>query len=256
VSENEPGAARGGTPTPEPARPGDAAAPGDAAPNDAIPGDAAASGAIHGGPAARRPKLLGRLPTAVLTVGVVAIVTATVLHLTAVFFSIAPTNPISTTYQSQLNAWIYPYFEQDWKLFAPNPVSENYRIYARVRTASSQSGPVSDWYDLTAVDYAQIKDNPFPSHTTQNMLRRAWSLYPDTHDGQDRPISERGRMLGDYLRNIAVARITKDFPVGSVRAIQLRVDTTPVPAPAGQTSSGAKPSSQTLSWWPVPAASG
>lgn len=246
MSENEPGAAREQAPTQRPSGPGFET------------GSETGSGVEAGRaePGSGRPRLLGKLPTTVLTVGVVAIVTATVLHLTAVFFYVAPTNTISTRYQAQLNNWVYPYFEQDWKLFAPNPVSENTRIYARVRTSTSESGPVSGWYDLTAVDYAQIKDNPFPSHTTQNMLRRAWSLYPDTHDGQDRAVSERGRMIGDYLRNIAVDRITKDFPAGSVRAIQLRVETTPIPAPAGQSSSGARASSQTLSWWPVPASSG
>lgn len=194
---------------------------------------------------------LGRLPTLLVALGAAVLVAATLTHLGAVFLYIAPTNTISTAYEKQLNDWVYPYFEQDWKLFAPNPVSENYRVYARVRTGSAQTGPVSAWYDLTAVDYAQIKDNPFPSHTTQNMLRRAWSLYPDTHDNQDKPVSERGRMLGDYLRNIAVARISKNFPPGAVQAIQLRVDTTPIPAPAGQSSSGAKANSQLLSWWPA-----
>ena len=105
-----------------------------------------------------------------------------------------PANALSQRYSRQINAWVHPLFEQNWRLFAPDPESVNRQISARTtHTAPDGTVQVSDWFDLTAVDNSAVEHNVFPSHTTQNMLRRAWTSYLETHGGDDQPRSERAR---------------------------------------------------------------
>ena len=178
-----------------------------------------------------------------------------VVHLAAVFLHVAPSNPISQRYDKQIDAWIYPVFEQNWKLFAPDPEAVSRQISARTkRTSATGAVEVSEWFDLTAVDDSAVKHNFFPSHTTNNLLRRAWTAYLDTHGNDDEPRSQRARMVEEYLRNIAVDRV-EGHRGGTFEAIQLRVITRAIAPPA--TKDGLQPARPTaaetreLPWWTV-----
>ncbi|MHC8564148.1 DUF5819 family protein [Streptomyces albidoflavus] len=52
-----------------------------------------------------------------------------------VFLHVAPPNVVSGRYGPQVNAWIYPLFEQNWRLFAPDPDSVNRTVSARTAHA-------------------------------------------------------------------------------------------------------------------------
>lgn len=178
---------------------------------------------------------LSTLWKTVVSAGVVVCVATALIHVLLVFLHVAPANAVSQQYSRQVNAWVFPLFEQNWRLFAPDPESVNRQISARVvRTAPDGTGKVSDWFDLSGPDGAAVEHNAFPSHTTQNMLRRAWSSYLETHGGDDQPRTERALMMQEYLRNIAADRVAAQggAPFDS---IQLRVITRPIgaPAPAG-----------------------
>ncbi|ARE73271.1 MULTISPECIES: DUF5819 family protein [unclassified Streptomyces] len=184
---------------------------------------------------------------------VLCLVTALV-HVVLVFFHVAPANPVSKRYSSQINGWVYPLFEQNWRLFAPDPDSFNRKILARTaHTDSKGSMQVTSWFDLAAVDHSEVDHNVFPSHTSQNLLRRAWTSYVETHGASDTPRSERAVMLQTYLRNIAVDRVTDHDDGRAVEFIQLRVVTLPVAAPG--TTAGNRPPAPTedrlLPWWKV-----
>ncbi|MEZ0067132.1 hypothetical protein ABIA32_003145 [Streptacidiphilus sp. MAP12-20] len=202
----------------------------------------------------RRP-LLSRSAGLLVASAVAVCVMVTVTHLVLLFLYVAPTNTISTQYEQQINAWIYPYFEQNWRLFAPDPQSAQQQVSARTaRTAPDGSTQVSDWVDLTAVDDAAIKHDPFPSHTSQNMLRRAWSAYLESHGDSDTSHSERARMLQEYLLNIAAQRLAARGD-RTFDAVQLRVITTsigPAPAQVSGTRPAQTPSNtRYLPWWQV-----
>lgn len=175
-----------------------------------------------------------------------------VVHVLLVFLHVAPSNTISRHYRAEINTWIYPYFEQDWRLFAPEPQSVTRQISVRTVQSSPGGAPqVSNWFDLTAVDNAAVEHNFFPSHTNQNMLRRAWDAYLDLYGSGDQPRSERALMMQKYLRNIAVDRLTTHRP-GTYEAIQLRVITRPIAAPG--TAGNPQPTSadtRYLPWWKV-----
>lgn len=69
---------------------------------------------------------------AALALAVVALVA--VVHVAMVFLHVAPDNTVSKRYGEQVGDWVFPEFEQNWKLFAPNPSS---------RTSPSRSAPRS-----------------------------------------------------------------------------------------------------------------
>ncbi|MGA5041649.1 DUF5819 family protein [Streptomyces capoamus] len=178
----------------------------------------------------------------------------TLVHVAVVFLAVAPSNALSRRYSQQINAWEYPLFEQNWRLFAPNPDSFNRRILARTAHSDSDgSMRVSPWVDLTAVDRAAVTHHVFPSHTAQNLLRRAWSSYVDTHGADDTARSERAAMMQTYLSNIAADRVTDHDKNRRFGFIQLRVVTRPVAAPGA--TGGNRPSTpvenRLLPWWKV-----
>ncbi|EST39362.1 hypothetical protein N566_02360 [Streptomycetaceae bacterium MP113-05] len=177
----------------------------------------------------------------------------TLLHLVLVFFHVAPASLVSQRYERQINSWVYPLFEQNWRLFAPNPESVSRQISVRTRNTSSNGDPVvSRWFDLTALDNEAVRHHIAPSHTAQNTLRRAWNAYLEMHGTSDESPSERALMMRNYLRNIAAGRISAERG-GAFQALQLRVVTRPIPGP---TRPGTQPAPQTaetrkLPWWKV-----
>ncbi|MQY13574.1 hypothetical protein SRB5_37220 [Streptomyces sp. RB5] len=172
---------------------------------------------------------------------------AAVLHLTAVFFAVAPANAVSDEYRTEIDGYIYPWFEQHWALFSPNPFQENYRIDAR----TSSAGRVSGWSDLSAFDNEAMRHNPYPARVNQNMLRRAWKIYRNRGDLNAPARTERAELFRVYLRTIAVARLAELGRPAGYDALQLRVTTLPIAPPAGR--GPARPASALLlPWWKVP----
>lgn len=179
---------------------------------------------------------------------------ATAWHLGAVFLSIAPSNTISRTYQREINAYVYPEFEQNWQLFAPNPLHENIAVEVRVQTLTAGGRrPLSGWSNLTAEDMSHIRGNPFPSHADQNLLRRAWNYYTDWHNWRnDTSLGGGGPLSEEYLKRITLQRIGRDWQGRPIAAIQIRAADTPVAGPAW-TGAPHRPETNysTPPWWPV-----
>ncbi|MFE7561117.1 DUF5819 family protein [Kitasatospora sp. NPDC057500] len=210
------------------------------------------AGSKHPPPVLRRVRSApGRV---VLGTAAVLLVTATGLFLGAVFLHVAPANSLSREYREQLDGLVYPEFEQNWKLFAPNPLQQNVAVDARVRTASADGDAVvHDWVGLTAQDIAAIRGNPAPGHADQNLLRRAWDFYDGSHNAQDESqTTPRGLLAEEYLKRIAVQRIGRSVDGRPVVAVELRVTTTTVAPPewSGETAPPA-PRVRELPWWPV-----
>ncbi|GGU03396.1 MULTISPECIES: DUF5819 family protein [Streptomyces] len=198
-----------------------------------------------------------RLLIAGTGVAVALCLAVTLVHVLLVFLYVAPSNAISRAYSQQINAWVQPLFSQNWRLFAPDPQSVNRQVSARVgKTAPNGTTHVSDWIDLSSMDDSAVKHNVFPSHTSQNMLRRAWNSYAETHGTDDRPHSERAALIQEYLRNIATDRVTAQRG-GTFDSIQLRVTTVHIdpPRPAdGSRQAAAAPAptaTRYLPWWKV-----
>ncbi|MFF4347226.1 DUF5819 family protein [Streptomyces sp. NPDC001530] len=192
---------------------------------------------------------------AALALAVVA-VTACV-HLGMVFLHVAPSNTATKQHGRAIDEWIYPEFEQNWKLFAPNPLQQNIAVQVRALVrAKDGTSRETGWYDLSALDGRAIDGNLLPSHTQQNELRRAWDFYVSTHDSQNRPAGLRGDLSERYLRRIAVLRLDREHAGGEgavVERLQVRSRTTNVPAPEWSVEKVSdKPIVRELPWWSVP----
>jgi hypothetical protein len=186
-----------------------------------------------------------------LAVAAVAVMVA--VHLLAVFLHVAPENTITKQHGDLVAEYIYPEFEQNWKLFAPNPVQQNIHVWARAEVRKGDgSTETTGWVDLTAMDIADIRHNPAPSHTKQNELRRAWSFYTSTHGDQNRPIGTRGEMSRAYVQRIVETRFGPRLNGGAVERVQVRAGTTPIAAPPWSNEKiNTATSFQVLPWWPV-----
>ncbi|MFB7515584.1 DUF5819 family protein [Streptomyces sp. NPDC056144] len=178
------------------------------------------------------------------------------VHLAMVFLHVAPSNTVTKRHGQAVDDWVYPEFEQNWKLFAPNPLQQNVSVEARAEIVPEDGGGVSTtgWIDLTAQDAAAIRHNPMPSHTQQNELRRAVDFYLNSHADDDTPHGMRGRLSEEYMRRIAVLRLDglPSLDGYDLRRVRLRTVTRPVPAPRWSTEKNeTAPSYRELPWWKV-----
>ncbi|WP_256061476.1 DUF5819 family protein [Streptomyces sp. DfronAA-171] len=175
------------------------------------------------------------------------------LHLSFLFLHVAPANTVSTRQAKAVNAWIYPEFEQNWKLFAPNPIQQNTTVQARATGLHADGTSfLTGWYDLSARDGAALHGEPLPSHTRQNVLRRAWDLYASSHDDDGRPLGTRGELSAAYLTRLATQRLERagaGGPGAELTRIRVRARFTPVPPPpwSGEKLAG-RPAYRTLDW--------
>lgn len=188
---------------------------------------------------------------ALTLVGVVACV-----HIGMVFLHVAPSNTITKQHGRTIDAWIYPEFEQNWKLFAPNPLQQNIAVQVRAEADAADGGiRTTGWYDLSALDGEAIDGNPLPSHTQQNELRRAFDFYVASHDDENRPTGPRGDLAERYLRRVVVMRLEREGAAGrgeTVERVQVRSRTTNVPPPAwSEEKVSDEPVIRELPWWPV-----
>ncbi len=186
---------------------------------------------------------------AVLATAGLVLVTCTAGFLGLLFLHVAPSNTLSQRYQPQVDGVVYPEFEQNWKLFAPDPLQQNIAVDARVRTADG----TGEWIGLTAEDIAAIRGNPVPSHADQNLLRRAWDFYDSTHSSTDESATgSRGPLAVEYLKRIALQRIGRQAAGAPVTGVQLRAGTTPVAPPSWSGQSWpTRTQYRELPWWTV-----
>ncbi|MCX5405929.1 DUF5819 family protein [Streptomyces sp. NBC_00335] len=198
-----------------------------------------------------------------LALGAVAV--AACSHLALVFLHVAPSNTVSKRHAGVIDGWVYPEFEQNWKLFAPNPLQQNIAVEVRAQVRTDEGLLVTgNWRGLSAEDGAAIRHSLLPSHTEQNELRRAWDFFTNSHDEDNKSTGERGELSEQYLRRIALDRLDPRTPAdtsvgkgghlaeGRIVRIQLRGATTEVAAPEW---SDEKADTQTyyreLPWWTV-----
>ncbi|WP_381552594.1 DUF5819 family protein [Streptomyces eurythermus] len=221
----------------------------------------AASGAeSRDGQAAPRPRTgvaaLSPAYQVVAALALAVIAVAACVHLLMVFLSLAPSNTVTKQHGKAIEDWVYPEFEQNWKLFAPNPLQQNIAVQVRAEVRMRDGGLLTTgWTDLSAQDGAAIDGNPAPSHTQQNELRRAWDFFAATHGADNRAIGMRGSLSEQYLRRIVVMRLYRSDPAsreGVIQRVQVRSSTTNVqPPPWSRERVPDKPVYRLLPWWSV-----
>lgn len=189
----------------------------------------------------------------VVAIALAVVVVATAVHLGMVFLHVAPSNTVSKKHDDLIDAYVMPEFEQNWKLFAPDPLQSNIAVHARAKVrAADGTTTTTGWKNLTAMDIADIRGNPMPSHTAQNELRRAWDFYTGSHDSKNKAVGERGELSERYLRRIVMRRLGPELDGGTVERIQVRSATRRVaPPPWSGERVDTKPTYRVLPWWAV-----
>ena len=189
---------------------------------------------------------------AVIALGIIAVLTA--VHLSMVFLHVAPSNTVSKKYGKQVDDWIYPEFEQNWKLFAPDPLQQNIDVQARAEIRAKDGGiTTTGWTDLSAQDGAALRGDLLPSHIDQNELRRGWDFFTGSHTSDNKPIGLRGELSERYIRRIVVMRLSDGLQGGaSVERIQVRSVTTAVKAPPWSNEKiDTHASYRVFNWWAI-----
>ncbi|MCX2179215.1 hypothetical protein KV205_01540 [Streptomyces sp. SKN60] len=210
------------------------------------------------GPGAPQPGIAG-LSTPYQVVAAVALAVVGVfacVHLAMVFLHVAPSNTLTKQHGEAVDDWVYPEFEQNWKLFAPNPLQQNMSVQVRAEVVGAGGKrTTTGWTDLTAYDIDGVRGTLLPSHTRQNELRRAWDFYLNSHTDDHRPNGMRGELSEQYVRRIVMQRLDERALGGTVDRIQLRTVTRPVPAAAWSTEKiDTRPVDRSYPWWSVTAA--
>lgn len=119
---------------------------------------------------------------------VVAAASATLLclHFVASILHVGPMNPVQIRAQPLTQAWLLPYFEQTWTLFAPDPIAEDRGMLARFRC---DDGTVSGWSDVTTTHIEAVQGSRlFPPRNSR--LVSNGSTLPTSSD----PVAERLRV--------------------------------------------------------------
>ncbi|NDL59090.1 DUF5819 family protein [Phytoactinopolyspora mesophila] len=109
------------------------------------------------------------------------------IHFAATFLWNAPDNPIKDSVRDEMRSYIQPFFQQNWSLFAPNPVSSEGEVLLRARTEDPVTGDVrtTEWISPTELEWSVVRDNPAPSRVSRlssNLHRRlntAWNRLND-----------------------------------------------------------------------------
>lgn len=194
---------------------------------------------------------LSRPSRVAVALALAAAVVGVCVHLLMVFLHVAPQNTLSKQHGDLVGDYVYPEFEQNWKLFAPNPLQQNIHVWARAGVRKPDATEeTTGWVDLTAMDIAAIRHNIAPSHTEQNELRRAWTFYSTTHGDQNKPIGLRGDLSREYLQRIVERRFGPRLNGGAVERVQVRTGTTAVAAPVwSPENTDTRTSFQVLPWW-------
>lgn len=203
--------------------------------------------------AAGTPSMLSLPSRTAIALGAAAVAVAVAFHLTMVFLHVAPANTVSRQHAGLVNAYVFPEFEQNWKLFAPNPLQQNLHVEARaqVRTPGGEFR-TTGWVDLTGQDVEAIRHNVAPSHTEQNLLRRAWDFYASTHDDDNKAQGDRGALSERYVLRIVEERLGSHVDGGEVVRVQARAATVAVAAPAWSAEkTDTKTYYRQLPWWTV-----
>lgn len=189
---------------------------------------------------------------AALALSVVGVVACT--HIAMIFLHVAPSNTLTKQHGEVVDRWVYPEFEQNWKLFAPNPLQQNISVHVRADVADNgaDGSRVTPWMNLSRDDGEAIRGNLLPSHVDQNELRRAWDFYSGSHDSENRPNGLRGELSERYIRRIVMLRLDEHGYGGTVERIQVRSAVRSVGAPPWSDEKiSTQPEYRELPWWTV-----
>lgn len=208
----------------------------------------------------------------VFWVSVMGAAVGATLYVAITMLYLAPPNPIKARHLQKVNAVMYPFFQQNWHLFAPNPIRSNFVLTARCRVGDR----VSDWQDISTPLLARHHSNrnsPMgrllrtPGAAVHQILGRSsdeWLPLICRRDpssaacrGEDE-VSSRVRENAQFIINrVASASCDRWVGIGHASAVQARILVHEPPpwsqrhlgAEAGTTRYVSLPWAEYQAWW-------
>jgi len=96
-------------------------------------------------------------------------------HFLITALSQAPLSPAKLRYHSGVNAYLEPYFTQNWLLFAPAPLADDRGVLAR---AKCRDDATTQFYDVTAPHIKAVQGSRFfPSRTSRLVTNSLQQIY-------------------------------------------------------------------------------
>jgi hypothetical protein len=92
------------------------------------------------------------------------------VHFALTVAYVMPPNPMNAAWQGFLDATVGTYYSQNWQLFSPEPLTENYALYVRPLTDAQAAGIARDglpqygWFDITSPLLARFQQNRFSAY--------------------------------------------------------------------------------------------
>ncbi|MNW31643.1 hypothetical protein D3C74_85700 [compost metagenome] len=164
------------------------------------------------------------------------------MHFFLVFLHAGPINPISVALKSVTDNYVGRFFQQNWHLFAPQPMTQNLKLYVRVKYTDigSKEINVSEWYDVTE---PMIRTNEETLFSPYNRIIRIGSGYihqlyiggkdeltyklieknSDKEDAQNKiysSLEEDSEHIENILYRYASAFAKKEFSEAEIREVQ------------------------------------
>lgn len=88
---------------------------------------------------------------------VLVIVAIAVFQMFSVTFAAIPANKVSSSLSST-TAYLNPFFTQNWRLFAPNPISEDQTLWFQGEYVDAAGRTTStEWFDWTAIELDLVR---------------------------------------------------------------------------------------------------
>src|SRR5262249_22355260 len=93
------------------------------------------------------------------------------------FLFVAPRNLISAAADNVIGSYMLPYFNQDWRLFAPDPAKTDPHLLVRARVVDATGQQqVTPWLDITEPELARVRGHLLPDRVSRPTPKVAASL--------------------------------------------------------------------------------
>jgi uncharacterized protein DUF5819 len=189
------------------------------------------------------------------------------LHFVMTFLYVAPRNPISAGADKGVSAYMLPYLDQDWKLFAPDPVKTDPHVLVRAKVVDTKGQwQVTSWLDITRPELARVRGHLFPDRVSRLSAKVSESLF-DAAERQEQAAADRQQQAltpeearhdnpDEAFARVLATRAARAQWGKQVTEVQVRLDGYMPPSPpffrprdAGDT----KVIQHHLPWWPAEA---
>ncbi len=163
----------------------------------------------------KRFGISGPLWWALFLVGVLAV------HFFITFWYLTPNNPVKSKWWDSLYAYMDPLFTQNWKLFAPNPVSQHQDVWAKARVKNPANGQVqeTDWQNITA---PMIQEKQPKRISSEDRILRQINVGARQFRSKDPKEKQEGEWI---LQRSASTALGQALPDSHLSQVKIRVVT-------------------------------